>query len=158
MCQGTDRHNRRGGGNNREDGKMIRFGSYTIRNGRKRVLDSALLGMDQYNLDLGVLQYNKAINRVYTRGLAVNAFSWTTHWVGTSGGGGHILPERATLTVWGAPYARAEHCDISAGIRRATMVRRGVILGPKRFLEDWEICIGHQLAPLRGSADDDQIL
>ena len=34
----------------------IRFGTYTIRNGRKGGLEAALRGMSQANMDLGILQ------------------------------------------------------------------------------------------------------
>ena len=46
----------------------IRFGTYNIRNGRKGGLESALRGMSQANMDLGILQETKITNGVYTRG------------------------------------------------------------------------------------------
>ena len=53
------------------DGKVpIRFGTYSIRNGRKGGLESALRGMSQANMDLGILQETKITNGVYTRGSA----------------------------------------------------------------------------------------
>ena len=48
----------------------IRFGTYNIRNGRMGGLESALRGMSQANMDLGVLQETKITNGVYTRGSA----------------------------------------------------------------------------------------
>ena len=48
----------------------IRFGTYNIRNGRKGGLESALRGMSQANMDLGILQETKITNGVYTRGSA----------------------------------------------------------------------------------------
>ena len=50
----------------------IRFGTYNIRNGRKGGLESALRGMSQANMDLGILQENKLTNGVYTCGSAGN--------------------------------------------------------------------------------------
>ena len=38
---------------------MIKFGTYNIRNGRNRGLESALRGMAQANIDLGVFQETK---------------------------------------------------------------------------------------------------
>ena len=53
------------------DGKVpIRFGTYNIRNGRKGGVESALRGMSQANMDLGILQETKITNGVYTRGSA----------------------------------------------------------------------------------------
>ena len=37
----------------------IRFGTYNIRNGRNGVLESALRGMSQANMDLGIFQETK---------------------------------------------------------------------------------------------------
>ena len=48
----------------------IRFGTYNICNGRKGGLESALRGMSQANMDLGILQETKITNGVYTRGSA----------------------------------------------------------------------------------------
>ena len=48
----------------------IRFGTYNIRNGRKGGLESALRGMSQANMDLGILQETKLTDGVYTRGSA----------------------------------------------------------------------------------------
>ena len=48
----------------------IRFGPYSIRNGRKGRLEMALPGMFQANMDLGILQETKLRDRIYTRGSA----------------------------------------------------------------------------------------
>ena len=48
----------------------IRFGTYNIHNGRRGGLESALRGMSQANMDLGILQETKITNGVYTRGSA----------------------------------------------------------------------------------------
>ena len=48
----------------------IKFGTYNIRNGRNRGLESALRGMSQANIDLGVFQETKCTDGVYTRALA----------------------------------------------------------------------------------------
>ena len=48
----------------------IRFGTYNIRNGRKGGLESALRGMSQANMDLGILQETKITNGIHTRGSA----------------------------------------------------------------------------------------
>ena len=48
----------------------IRFGTYNIRNGRKEGLKSALQGMSQANMDLGILQETKLTDGVYIRGSA----------------------------------------------------------------------------------------
>ena len=45
----------------------IRFRTYNIRNGRKGGLESALRGMSQANMGLGILQETKTTNGVYTR-------------------------------------------------------------------------------------------
>ena len=45
----------------------IRFGTYNIRNGRNGGLDSALRGMSQANMDLGIFQETKCTDKIYTR-------------------------------------------------------------------------------------------
>ena len=45
----------------------IRFGAYNIRNGRNRGLDSALRGISQANMDLGIFQDTKCTEGIYTR-------------------------------------------------------------------------------------------
>ena len=45
----------------------IRFGNYNIRNGRSGGLESALRGMAQANIDLGIFQETKCTDGVYTR-------------------------------------------------------------------------------------------
>ena len=48
----------------------IKFGTYNIRNGRNGGLESALRGMDQANLDMGIIQETKITDGVYTRASA----------------------------------------------------------------------------------------
>ena len=48
----------------------IRFGTYNIRNGRNSGLESALGGMSQANMDLGIFQEMKLTDGIYTCGLA----------------------------------------------------------------------------------------
>ena len=45
-----------------------RFGTYNIRNGRNGGLESALRGMSQANMYLGIFQETKVTNVIYTRG------------------------------------------------------------------------------------------
>ena len=46
----------------------IRFGTYNILNGQNGGLDSALIGMAQANLDLGIFQETNLTGGVYTCG------------------------------------------------------------------------------------------
>ena len=48
----------------------IKFGTYNIRNGRNGGLEAALRGMDQANMDLGVMQETNITNGIYTRASA----------------------------------------------------------------------------------------
>ena len=48
----------------------IRFGTYNICNRHNGGLKAALWGMSQANMDLGILQETKLIDRIYTRWLA----------------------------------------------------------------------------------------
>ena len=48
----------------------IRFGTYNIRNGRNRGLKSALRGMSQANMNLGIFQEIEVTDGIYTRGSA----------------------------------------------------------------------------------------
>ena len=45
----------------------IRFGTYNIINGRNGVLESALRGMSQANMNLGIFQETKVTDLIYTR-------------------------------------------------------------------------------------------
>ena len=45
----------------------ITFGTYNIRNGRNGGLKSALRGVAQANIDLGVFQETKCTDGIYTR-------------------------------------------------------------------------------------------
>ena len=45
----------------------IKFGTYNIRNRRNGGLESALQGMSQANIDLGVFQETKCTDGIYTR-------------------------------------------------------------------------------------------
>ena len=49
---------------------LIRFGTYNIRNGRTGGLESALQGMTQANMDLGIFQETKCTEGIYTRASA----------------------------------------------------------------------------------------
>ena len=53
-----------------EEEVPIKFGTYNIRNGRNGGLESALRGMAQANIDLGVFQETKCTDGVYTRASA----------------------------------------------------------------------------------------
>ena len=57
-----------GGGWGKRQGVVcpIRFGMYNIRNGWNRELESALRGMYQANMDLGVFQETKLTKIIYT--------------------------------------------------------------------------------------------
>ena len=48
----------------------IRFGTYNIRNRRNGGLESALRGMSQANMDLGIFQETKLTDGIYTNGSA----------------------------------------------------------------------------------------
>ena len=48
----------------------IRFGTYNIRNGRNGGLESAIWGVAQANMDLGIFQETKCTEGIYTRELA----------------------------------------------------------------------------------------
>ena len=63
---GPLRHNR----GSTEGEVPIKFGTYNIRNGSNRGLESALRGMVQANIDLGVFQETKCTDGVYTRASA----------------------------------------------------------------------------------------
>ena len=54
------------GGSTKEE-VPIRFGTYNIRNGRKGGLASALRGMFQANMNLGIFQETKCTDGIYTR-------------------------------------------------------------------------------------------
>ena len=53
-----------------EEEVPIKFGTYNIRNGRNGAFESALRGMAQANIDLGVFQETKCTDGIYTRASA----------------------------------------------------------------------------------------
>ena len=57
---------RRSTGSSTGEGVPIRFSTYNIRNGRNRVMESALWGMVQANMDLGIFQETKCTDGIYT--------------------------------------------------------------------------------------------
>ena len=65
MCQSTGKYTR--------GAVPISFGTYNIHNGRNGGLESALRGMSQVNMDLGIFQETKATDGIYTRGSAGNS-------------------------------------------------------------------------------------
>ena len=56
-------------GSTKEEVPII-FGTYNIRNGRNGGLESALRGISQANMDLGIFQDTKCTDGIYTRELA----------------------------------------------------------------------------------------
>ena len=58
---------RRSTGSPTGEGVPIRFSTYNIRNGRNGGLESALPGMAQDNMDLGIFQETKCTDGIYTR-------------------------------------------------------------------------------------------
>ena len=67
MCQSTGVSTGGGQGDRQGVVRLIRFGTYNIRNGNNRGLESALRGISQANMDLGVFQENKLKKRIYMR-------------------------------------------------------------------------------------------
>ena len=66
-CMGVSTGGGRGKGQGVERPTFpIRFGTYSIRNGRNGGLKSGLRGMSQANMDLSVFQENKLKNHIYT--------------------------------------------------------------------------------------------
>ena len=53
-----------------EEEVPIKFVTYNIRNGRNGGLEASLRGMEQANLDMGILQETKITDGVYTRASA----------------------------------------------------------------------------------------
>ena len=53
-----------------EEEVPIKFGTYNIRNGRNGGLDTSLRGMEQENLDMGIMQETNITDGVYNRASA----------------------------------------------------------------------------------------
>ena len=62
MCRSTEKSTR--------GTVTIRFGTYNICNGRNGGTKSALMGMYQATMDLGIFQEKKVTDGIYTRGSA----------------------------------------------------------------------------------------
>ena len=69
MCRRMGSYTGGGRGDRKEAVRTICFRSYNICNGHNFGLDSALLGTLQANMDLGIFQYMKVKNGIYTREL-----------------------------------------------------------------------------------------
>ena len=67
VCVGVRGVLRRGRGGRREAVRPIRFGTYNICNGWNGGIESALKGIPQANVDLGVFQETKVTKWVYMR-------------------------------------------------------------------------------------------
>ena len=67
MCRSTGGSTGVGRGVRQEAVRLIRFGTYNIRNYQKGGLESALRGMSQANVDLGIFQDKKVTTEIYTR-------------------------------------------------------------------------------------------
>ena len=67
MCISIEERTREGRGVRRGTGKVVTFGKYNIRSGRNGGLELALCRMDKGQVDCGVLQEIKLIDRVYTQ-------------------------------------------------------------------------------------------
>ena len=65
----------------------IRFGTYNIRKGSNGGLESALRGMSQANMDLGIFKETKVTDGIYTRGSAGYSVEGGGGGRGTGGGG-----------------------------------------------------------------------
>ena len=67
MCVPTEERTREGWGVIRGMEKIVRFGTFNIRNVRNGGLESALLGLAQGRVYCGIIQEKKLANRVYMR-------------------------------------------------------------------------------------------
>ena len=67
MCKPTEAHTREGQRERQGPDKLVKFGTYNIRNGRNGGLKSALYGMAQGKVDVGVLHETKITDDIYTR-------------------------------------------------------------------------------------------
>ena len=65
MCQCKGSSTGGGWGARQETVRMIRFGMYNIRNGQNGGIESALQGMLQENVDLGVFQETDVTKVIY---------------------------------------------------------------------------------------------
>ena len=65
MCVPTEGRTREGQGIRQETDKMIRFDTFNIRNGQNSVLELALCGMAQGQVNCGVFQEAKIKKVVY---------------------------------------------------------------------------------------------
>ena len=88
----------------------IQFGSYNIQKGRNRGLESAMRGVSQANLDLGVLQETNITDGVYTCGST--GYSVDKPILQQSGG---VLPGVPTVFDRGNPEVLPKRHQISAG-------------------------------------------
>ena len=145
MCRSTEGSTWGGRGVRQAAVSTIRLGTYNIRNSRNGGLDSELRGMSQANIDLGIFQETKVTAGIHTREssgyrvVASDALSTLSSCIAmfyrTRGG---------TLLREGAPAPWCERRELSDGVGRPVVVHRGVLLGPRRRLDNRGRCSGHQ--------------
>ena len=103
----------------------IRFGTDNIRNGRNGGLESALLGMSQANIDLGIFQETKLTDGIYTSGSAGYSV------VATDAPSRHRV--RVAIFHWPAPHFAVEAVQQFGpniiGFQLAMGARRWYIVG-----------------------------
>ena len=122
---------KRTGGSTKEE-VPIRFGTYNIRNGRNGGLESALRGMSQPNMDMGIFQETKCTDGIYTRESAGYRVVATQFAKPTPRRSGTILQAVATFRGGGRPGVRAQRLELRGRDGSAAVVHHHILPRPCR--------------------------
>ena len=138
MCVLTEGRTREGGGVRRETEKIIRFGTFNIRNGQNAGLELALFGMAQGQVDCGVFQVMKLTKGVYTQ-------KSSGFWVmATEAPSAH----RGGVAIF---YREAERFAIEdICLHEPNVIRFQLVTGRRR----WDV-VGCYIAPINDSTIED---
>ena len=125
----------------------IRFMSYNIRNYRNGGLETALRGVSQTNLDLGVFQEKYITVGVYTCGLEGYNIVATDEPIRHRNRVAVFYQTSARYAVGAIQQFRAKRCWLPAGDGGAVMVHHRMLPRSQQHLDNRECCLSSQRAP-----------
>ena len=125
---------------------------------RNEVINSALRGLDQANLDLRVFQETKVPDGIYTRVLAGYRIFVTASLICHQGVFGCLLQGRSPFSGRDATASQAKHPEFTGGFRRVALVLYQVPPGPLRHGYHQTRSCDHRPAPQRIGAASSRVL
>ena len=101
-------------------GKLpIRFGTYNTRNGCNGELESALTGVSQANIDLGIFQETKVADVIYTR-------RWAGYSIVVTDEAEPTPRQSGSVSLAGTEFRRGGHPSVRTQRRRLPAGEKGI--------------------------------